>query len=144
MLVQKVQELADRAHAEHDLKKAAKEIGATVKSSDLVSPSGQVPDIGAMSGPASAAFELKNGEISGPLSLGDKGSVLQITEKQEASPDEFAKQKDQIRETLLDSKRQMRLELFISGVRQRMEKEGKIRINKDEWTRVMGAPPATT
>src|SRR5205807_10187617 len=36
LLQKKTQELADRAHAEHDLGKAAKELGATVKASNLV------------------------------------------------------------------------------------------------------------
>ncbi len=59
LLTQKTQELADRAKAEHDLKKAAKEAGATIKTSDFVLPDGQVPDIGSMSGGASVAFSLK-------------------------------------------------------------------------------------
>ncbi len=46
LLSQKTQELSDRAKSEHDLKKAAKELGATVKTSDFVTPDGQVPDIG--------------------------------------------------------------------------------------------------
>ena len=50
MLRRKAQELADRAHAEHDLAKAAKEAGATFKTSDLVSRTQNVPDIGSMSG----------------------------------------------------------------------------------------------
>src|SRR6202163_1071331 len=41
LLSQKVQELSDRAKTEHDLKKAAKELGATVKTSEFVSPDGQ-------------------------------------------------------------------------------------------------------
>src|SRR5690349_1830911 len=44
MLAKQTQELADRARALHDLRKAAKELGATVKTSDLVSTTGQVPD----------------------------------------------------------------------------------------------------
>ena len=36
LLAQKTQELSDRAHADHDLAKAAKEAGATVKTSELV------------------------------------------------------------------------------------------------------------
>ena len=59
LLTQKTQELADRAKAEHDLKKAAKEAGAAMKTSDFVLPDGQVPDIGSMSGGASVAFTLK-------------------------------------------------------------------------------------
>ena len=58
MLAQRTQELSDRAHAEHDLKKAAKELGATVKTSDLVNATAQVPDIGAMTGAANVAFSL--------------------------------------------------------------------------------------
>src|SRR6266850_2581640 len=50
LLQQKTQELSDRAKAGHDLKKAAKELGATVKTSDLVLPDGQVPDVGSLSG----------------------------------------------------------------------------------------------
>src|SRR5580693_2378983 len=73
LLAQKVQELSDRAKSEHDLKRAAKELGATLKTSDLVLPDGQVPDIGSMSGPASVAFNLKPGEISGPLNNGADG-----------------------------------------------------------------------
>ncbi len=43
LLAQKTQELSDRAKAEHDLKKAAKELGATLKTSDFVLPNDQVP-----------------------------------------------------------------------------------------------------
>src|SRR5205085_10926540 len=53
LLGKKTQELSDRAHSLKSLKAAAKEVGATVRTSDLVSSSGQVPDLGPMSGPAS-------------------------------------------------------------------------------------------
>ena len=43
LLAQKAQELSDRAKAAHDLKKVAKELGATMKTSDLVLPDGRVP-----------------------------------------------------------------------------------------------------
>ena len=67
LLAQKTQELSDRARAEHDLKKAAKELGATVKTSDLVNSTAQVPDVGAMTGAANVAFGMAVGEISGPI-----------------------------------------------------------------------------
>jgi len=134
ILRRKTQEMADRAHAEHDLAKAAKEAGATVKTSDLVSRTAQVPDIGSMSGPASAAFTMKQGEISGPLNLGAHQAVLQVVEKQEpsASDPEFAKQRDQLRERLASQKRQQVLGLFVSDLNTRLEKEGKVKINKTE------------
>jgi peptidyl-prolyl cis-trans isomerase D len=134
ILRRKIQEMADRAHAEHDLAKAAKEAGATVKTSDLVARTAQVPDIGSMSGPAAAAFTMKQGEISGPLNLGASQAVLQIVEKQEpsASDPEFAKQRDQLRERLASQKRQEVLGVFVNDLNTRLEKEGKVKINKTE------------
>ena len=98
LLAQKTQELADRPKAEHDLKKAAKELGATVKTSDFVLPDGQVPDIGSMSGGASVAFTLKPGEVSGPINNGTTGVVLSVVEKQELAH-KMAAKKDEIRES---------------------------------------------
>ena len=57
--------LDDRAKVLNDLKKAAAEMNVPFKSSDLVGQDGQVPDLGAMSGPGSVAFTLPKGAISG-------------------------------------------------------------------------------
>jgi peptidyl-prolyl cis-trans isomerase D len=132
LLTQKTQELADRAKASHDLKKAAKELGAGVKTSDFVLPDAQVPDLGAMSGPASVAFTLKPGEISGPLSSGTNGVVLSVIEKQEPSDTDFVAKKDQVRDALLQSKQGELFGLFVTSLRDRMTKSGKIKINDDE------------
>ncbi|MGC1370997.1 MAG: peptidylprolyl isomerase, partial [Candidatus Sulfotelmatobacter sp.] len=101
LLRQKTQELSDRAKAEHDLKKAAKELGATMKTSDFVLPDGQVPDIGSMTGQASVAFTMKPGEISGPIESGSNGVVLDTSDVQAPTDADFAAKKDQIRDTLL-------------------------------------------
>jgi peptidyl-prolyl cis-trans isomerase D len=143
LLGQKTQELADRAHALHDLKKAAAEVGATVKTSELVSPTQQVPDLGPMTGAAGAAFDLKQGEISAALNLGASGAVLQVVEKQEPSDADFTKDKDQIRDTLLRQKEQERMQMYVIGLRERLQKQGKIKINNDEWARAIGGQPPT-
>jgi peptidyl-prolyl cis-trans isomerase D len=134
VLSTKTREMADRAHAEHDLAKAAKEAGATLKTSELVSRTQPVPDIGSMSGPANVAFTLKQGEISGPLNLGASQAVLQVMERQEPSLDgpEFAKQRDQLRERLSGQKRQQVVNQFVTDLGARLEKEGKVKINKAE------------
>jgi peptidyl-prolyl cis-trans isomerase D len=132
LLNQKVQELSDRAKAEHDLKRAAKELGATVKTSDLVLPDGQVPDVGSMSGQASVAFTMKPGEISGPISNGSDAAVLQLLETQPPSEADFAAKHDQIREQLLQEKQRERFELFVSNVVDEMTKSGKIKRNDEE------------
>ncbi|MGA9799774.1 MAG: peptidyl-prolyl cis-trans isomerase [Terriglobales bacterium] len=143
LLTQKTQELADRAKAEHDLKKAAKEAGATIKTSDFVLPDGQVPDIGSMSGGASAAFTLKVGEISGPITNGTTGVVLSVLERQEPTPQDFEAKKDQIRDALIQSQQQEMFGLFVTNLRAQMEKSGKIQINADEMknlTRAQASP----
>jgi peptidyl-prolyl cis-trans isomerase D len=134
VLSTKTREMADRAHAEHDLGKAAKEAGATLKTSELVSRTQPVPEIGSMSGPANVAFTLKQGEISQSLNLGASQAVLQIVERQEPSLSgpEFAKQRDQLRERLSGQKRQEVLGLFVNDLNTRLEKEGKVKINKTE------------
>src|SRR5580692_2948654 len=132
LLSQKTQELSDRAKTEHDLKKAAKELGATVKTSDFVLPDGQVPDIGSMTGQASVAFSMKPGDISGPINSGANGVVISLVEVQAPADADFAAKHDQIREMLLQTKQQEIFGLFVTNLRAQMEKSGKIKINQEE------------
>jgi peptidyl-prolyl cis-trans isomerase D len=132
LLAQKAQELSDRAKAGHDLKKAAKELGATMKTSDLVAPDGQVPDIGSMTGPAAVAFTMNPGEISGPINNGNTGAVLELLDKQAPTEQDYAAKKDQIRDSLLQSKQAELFGLFVTNLREQMEKSGKIKINQEE------------
>jgi peptidyl-prolyl cis-trans isomerase D len=132
LLSQKTQELSDRAKTEHDLKKAAKELGATVKNSEFVAPDGQVPDIGSMTGQAAAAFSMKPGDISGPINSGANGVVIAVTDVQAPSEADFAAKRDQIRDSLLQSKEQELFALFVTNLRDQMEKSGKIKINQEE------------
>jgi peptidyl-prolyl cis-trans isomerase D len=131
LLQQKTQELSDRAKADHDLKKAAKELGATVKTSDLVAPDGQVPDIGSMSS-ASAIFSLKPGDISGPITAGSNGIVAQLLEKQAPTEQEFAEKKDAIRQSLVEAKQNDLFALFVTNLRKDMEKSKRLKVNEEE------------
>jgi len=132
LLTKKVEELSDRAKQAHDLKKGAKELGATMKTSDLVLPDGQVPDVGSMSGQASVAFTMKAGEISGPISSGNDAAVLQILENQQPTDADYAAKRDQIRDGVLLQKQQERFELFVSNLVDEMTKSGKIKKNQEE------------
>jgi peptidyl-prolyl cis-trans isomerase D len=132
LLSQKTQELSDRAKAGHDLKKAAKELGAELKTSEFVGPDGQVPDIGSMTGQATAAFNMKPGEISGPIISGGNGVVLNLLDVQAPSEADYAAKKDQIRDQLLQNKEQELFQLFVTNLRDQMQKSGKIKINQDE------------
>ena len=91
LLQARLSKLADRAHQLNDLAKAAAEMNIPVKTSDFVDRKGNVPDVGEMSGPASAAFDLPKGGISGPINSGQSGEVLQVLDRQQPSAEEAAK-----------------------------------------------------
>ena len=129
MLQSRGQELADRSRASHDLKKVAKELGATIKTSELVDAKGQVPDIGSMQ-QAGDAFTMKIGDVSAPLQLQNKDVVYTVTERQEPSADDYAKKKDITRDQMLARKRQEMFALFTSNLVDQMEKNGKIKKNQ--------------
>src|SRR5215472_3404292 len=133
LLQQKTQELSDRAKADHDLKKAAKESGAEFKTSDFVLPDAQVPDIGSMTGPASVAFTLKPGEISGPIDNGNTGAVLSVVERQAPTEQDYAAKKDQIREGLVQQRQQEAFILFLGNLVDKMTKDGKISVNHKQY-----------
>jgi peptidyl-prolyl cis-trans isomerase D len=132
LLTQKTQELSDRAKSGHDLRKAAKELGAEVKTSEFVAPDGQVPDIGSMTGQASVAFSMKPGDISGPIESGGNGAVISVLDLQAPTETDFAAKRDQIRDTLLQGKEQELFGLFVTNLRDQMQKAGKIKINQEE------------
>jgi peptidyl-prolyl cis-trans isomerase D len=129
LLSAKTAELANRAKNENDLAKAAKEVGATVKSSDLVGLTGQVPDVGQLGQVAPQLFDLNVGAVSGPISAERNGVVARITDKQEPSADEIQKSFDQTRDEMLDQRRSDAFNVFLSGVMDEYKKKGLIRQN---------------
>jgi peptidyl-prolyl cis-trans isomerase D len=129
LLKQKTKDLADKAKAMNDLGKAAKAVGATVKTSDLVSASGQVPDFGAVGQVAPQLFDLNVGAISGPIDAGRTGVVVKILDKQEPSADEMAKDFDRTREEILQQKRGEAFQIFVSGVMDDYNKHKRIVMN---------------
>jgi peptidyl-prolyl cis-trans isomerase D len=130
LLATKINELAMKAKAENDLAKAAKEVGATVKSSDLVGRDAQVPDIGALASAAPQLFDLNVGQLSGPINTGRTGIIAKLVDKQEPTGDEIAKNFDQTREAQLEQRREEAFAVFITTLQEKYEKEGRIRMNR--------------
>jgi peptidyl-prolyl cis-trans isomerase D len=129
LLTQKTQELADKAKSMNDLAKAAKEVGATVKTSDLVGQSGQVPDFGEVGQVAPQLFDMSAGTISGAINTGRTGVVVKLVDKQEPTDAEIQKNFDQTRDRILDQRRNEAFELFASNVMSDYKKSNRIRIN---------------
>ena len=96
-----------------------------------------------MNGAAAVAFGMKPGEISGPLQAGPNGAVLTVLEIQQPSPEEVKQNWDRAKEALLEQKRSEFEGLYVQGLRDRLEKEGKIKINKTEMQRLSGLSEGT-
>jgi len=130
LLTQKTQDLANKAKAEGDLAKAAKEVGATFKTSELVSESGQVPDLGAVGQVAPQIFDLKVGELSGPINTGRNGVVAKVVDKQAPSDDDVAKNFDRTRDGLLEERQNQSFTLFLNTLMDDYRKHKRIVIPK--------------
>lgn len=130
LVEQQTRKLDDRAKVLNDLKKAAAEMHVAIKSSDLVAQDGQVPDLGAMSGPGAVAFSLPKGAISEPINTGQSGVVLSVTDKQEPSPEDVAKNLDQTREQLLNTQRNEIFSVFVGTLSQKYQDGGGVRLTK--------------
>ncbi len=139
LLNTQLNKLVDRAKVLNDLRKAAGEMNIPVKTSDLVGKDGQVPELGAMSGPGAVAFDLPKGGISGPINAGRVGVVLSVIDRQEPTAEDIAKNFAQTREQLLSAQREELFRVYIGNLTEKYEKGGAVRYSKKPPT-VPGAP----
>ncbi|HEY9127327.1 MAG TPA: peptidylprolyl isomerase, partial [Acidobacteriaceae bacterium] len=106
-----------------------KEAGATVKTSDLVGDSGQVPDFGQVGSIAPQLFDLKVGDVSGPINAQRTGVVAKILDKQEPTADEIAKNLDTTRDQILDQRKEEAFGIFVGSLEDNYKKAKLIRVN---------------
>jgi peptidyl-prolyl cis-trans isomerase D len=132
LLNTQLNKLDDRAKVLNDLKKAAAEMNIPVKTSEMVGRDAQVPEIGSMSGPGSAAFSLNKGAISGPINLGRAGVALSVLDKQEPTAEDIAKNFDQTREQLLNDQREEIFRVYVGNVTKKYEESGAVRYSKKQ------------
>ena len=138
LMSQKTAELDAKAKAENDLAKAAKEMGASLKTSDLVDQTGQVPDLGAVGQVAAQLFEMTPGTISGPINAGRTGVVAKLVDKQQPSEADIAKNLDQTRDQLLEQKRQEAFEIFANSIITEYKKNNRVRVNAKSQSPLAG------
>jgi peptidyl-prolyl cis-trans isomerase D len=123
----KAEELAKRVKAGDKFDVAAKALGLEPKISDLLARDGSIP--GAASGKQlSTAFHLNAGGVGTPLSLGQNWLVYRVAEKQEPNPADFEKQKRELTEAVLQSKRELAFQAFRTALEARLKQEGKLKL----------------
>ncbi len=138
LLSQKTTELAAKAKAENDLAKAAKETGASYKTSDLVDQAGQVPDLGAVGQIAPQLFQMTAGTFSGPINAGRTGVVAKLIDKQAPTEADVTKNLDETRDQILEQKRQESFEIFANNIISTYRKDGRVRMTTKQQSPLTG------
>ncbi|HEX8143722.1 MAG TPA: SurA N-terminal domain-containing protein [Pyrinomonadaceae bacterium] len=142
-LEQRANELASSTGSAADLKAAAEKLGLEAKTEDAYKLGAPLGEAGTSPVADDAIFNLKEGEITKtPVKIGDNWVVVGATKRTEADLTEFAKQRDQLTQTALSSRRNQVFDDYITSVQARMQRDGQIKINKDVLAKVAEDEPA--
>jgi peptidyl-prolyl cis-trans isomerase D len=128
---QKADDLEKRLKAGEKFDAAAKTLGLDPKTSDLIARDGSISGV-ASGKQLSAAFQLKSGDVAPPLSLGANWLVYRVADKEEPNPVDFDKQKKDLTDQVLQSKRNVAFEAFRTALEARLRQEGKLQIMPDK------------
>jgi peptidyl-prolyl cis-trans isomerase D len=102
---------------------------ADQKSFILGSPLGQGPNATTSEVLEDAIYALKDGEVTKePIKVGDAWYVVGVNKREEANMEDFAKQRDDLMNQMLQRKRGEVFADYVAATRQRMEANGDIKI----------------
>jgi peptidyl-prolyl cis-trans isomerase D len=124
----KAKKLEDLAKTQ-DFDKAAKSLGLTPKQSNDFSQSEYVEGVGSGTQLADA-FRLNPGQVSSPLSVGSNEVVFKVLAHTPANEADFAAQRDQVREELLDQKRDLQFEIYRQNLKDQFVRSGQLKLNQ--------------
>jgi peptidyl-prolyl cis-trans isomerase D len=110
-----------------DLAAAAKSMGLSVKTSEFFTRTGGVDDFAPAQTLGDRAFNAELGAVLGPVNAGDRFGVYRVAAKEPADATLFLDQRDELKGEFLEGRRDEAFNIFRSLVRQRYEKDGKIK-----------------
>jgi len=129
-------DLAGNAGSASDLKAAAEKLGLEAKTADAYKLGTPLGEAGTSAAADDAIYNLKEGEVGKtPIKIGDTWVVVAATKRTDADLAEFAKQRDQLTQTLLTSRRSDVFEDYVSAIRTRLNRDGKVKIYEDVLAR---------
>ncbi|HEX8072939.1 MAG TPA: SurA N-terminal domain-containing protein [Pyrinomonadaceae bacterium] len=144
-LEQVAREIANAANSPADLKAAAEKYGLEARTIDKYRTQQPLEEAGISPAVGEAVYNLKVGEVTKtPVPAGDTWVVAGLVKRTDADLAEFNKQRDELLETELQVRRNSVYEDYVSALRARYEREGKIKIYDDVLTRLASEeePPA--
>jgi peptidyl-prolyl cis-trans isomerase D len=115
------------------------------KAFTLGSPLGEGPAATTNEALENAIYALKEGEVTKtPVKIGENYYIVGVTKREDASMEEFAKQRTTLMEQALATKRNEVFSDYLAAARQRMEAAGDIRIYNDVLAKIDAADAAAT
>jgi peptidyl-prolyl cis-trans isomerase D len=131
-LEQKARELATAVNTAADLQTAGEKAGFEAASDSgfkLGSPLGKAGTSPALD---DAVYALKAGEVTKtPVKVGDSWVIVGVKSRTEADLAEFAKQRDQLTQTMVGERQNQVFDDYVAAVTQRLKQAGKIKIYTD-------------
>jgi PPIC-type PPIASE domain. len=114
------------------------------KAFTIGSPLGEGPAATTNEELENAIYALKDGEVTKtPIKIGENYYIVGVTKREEASMDEFAKQRSTLMEQKLSTKRNDVFSDYLDSTRQRFETSGQITIYKDVVAKIDANDVAT-
>ena len=116
-----------------DFEKNAKAAGLEPKTTELISRGQPIGDAGISPALESAAFALPAGAVSDPIVMENGAAIVKVVERKDVVADDLAKQKDSLREELLNDRKNKFFAAYMTKARQRM----KIEINRETIAQIV-------
>jgi peptidyl-prolyl cis-trans isomerase D len=138
IVLQKSDELGAKARQMNDLRKAAQALGLTVKTSEEFTRNGAIEGVGSAAF-LDQAFKQPVGSIIGPVSVSDVRVVYRVAAHVEPDPSQLAAQRDSIRDELKTRKARERNMLFEDSIKEALQREGKIKVNRNAMDRLVAS-----
>ena len=129
-------DLAKRVKSGESLSAAAKALGFEVKTSDPISRTSSIPEMGSAKEFA-AAFAQPVGQSSDAIPVATNWTVYKVAQHDPINQDDFEKQKAKIQEQVLQRKRQTAYDLFRTALKTRLQQEGQLHFNAENLKRLI-------
>jgi hypothetical protein len=105
----------------------AKAAGLEVKTTELVARGAPIGDVGVSPAIDAVAFTLPTGAVSDPIVTDTGAVIVRVVEKQDVTPAQIAEGRTQLREELLNERRNRFYSAYMTKAREKM----RININRE-------------
>jgi peptidyl-prolyl cis-trans isomerase D len=134
---QTAREVANGANSEADLNAAAARLGLEAKPLPSYKLGTPLAEAGTSPAADDAIDALKEGEITKtPVKVGETWVVVGVKKRKEADLADFAKQRDSLLQSTLSSRRTDVFEDYVSALKTKLERQGKIKVYDEVLARV--------